>query len=29
MDREGLIRIVTAFDSSEDDQSVYLSERGL
>jgi uncharacterized protein len=28
-DRDGLIRIVTAFDSTEDDQSVYLSERGL
>jgi uncharacterized DUF497 family protein len=28
-DREGLIRVVTAFDSPDDDQAVYLSERGL
>ena len=27
-DRGGSIRVVTAFDSTEDDQAVYLSERG-
>jgi hypothetical protein len=25
----GIIRVVTAFDSPDDDQAVYLSERGL
>ena len=28
-DRAGLVRIVTAFDSPEDDQTAYLRERGL
>jgi uncharacterized protein len=28
-EREGLVRIVTAFDSPKEDQAVYLSERGL
>jgi uncharacterized DUF497 family protein len=28
-DRGGFIRIVTAFDSPEDDQAVYLSAKGL
>jgi hypothetical protein len=28
VDREGLVRIVTAFDSPEDDQAAYLRERG-
>ena len=28
-DREGLVRVITAFDSSADDRAVYLSKRGL
>ena len=27
-DRDGLVRIVTAFDSPGDDQAMYLRERG-